>query len=168
MNKKIYSFYDWLVWLFTCGPLLVLFFILAYYITLHEMEWRIANWYYIIACGLCFAISSIGVVYTRSIEISEDLVRFHFGFNIVGRLAKGARNIDVHWNHNVCISEVLKTEIVSLSEQERQEKVYYKHWFNKYLKITLHYGKEKYVYVGNYSKHQIKKIIKILTEPQFR
>ena len=42
-----------------------------------------------------------------------------------------------------------------------QTKVYYKHWFNKYLKINLKYGNPKYVYVGNYSNYQIKKIIKL-------
>ena len=33
--------------------------------------------------------------------------------------------------------------------------------FNKYLKINLKYGNPKYVYVGNYSKYQINKIIKL-------
>ena len=48
-----------------------------------------------------------------------------------------------------------------LTEEEKQTKVYYKHWFNKYLKINLKYGNPKYVYVGNYSNYQIKKIIKL-------
>ncbi|MCM1350593.1 MAG: hypothetical protein NC182_05260 [Prevotella sp.] len=52
-------------------------------------------------------------------------------------------------------------EIVKLTEEEKQTKVYYKHWFNKYLKINLKYGNPKYVYVGNYSNCQIKKIIKL-------
>lgn len=36
--------------------------------------------------------------------------------------------------------------------------------FNKYLKINLKYGNPKYVYVGNYSSHQIEKIIEILNK----
>lgn len=60
------------------------------------------------------------------------------------------------------ISEIKDIEIVKLTKEEKQAKVYYKHWFNKYLKINLKYGNQKYVYVGNYSIHQIEKIIEIL------
>ena len=53
-------------------------------------------------------------------------------------------------------------EIVKITDEERKTKVYYKHWFNKYLLINLKNGDSKYVYVGNYSNNQIKKIIKLM------
>lgn len=62
------------------------------------------------------------------------------------------------------ISEIKNIEIVRLSEEDKQTKVYYKHWFNKYLKINLKYGNPKYVYVGNYSNYQINKLIKIIKD----
>ena len=61
------------------------------------------------------------------------------------------------------ISEIKDIEIVKLTEEEKETKIYYKHWFNKYLKINLKHGKSKYVYIGNYANFQIKKIISLLT-----
>ena len=58
-------------------------------------------------------------------------------------------------------SEIKNIEIVKLTKEEKQTKVYYKHWFNKYLKINMKYGNPKYVYIGNYSNYQIEKIIKL-------
>lgn len=60
------------------------------------------------------------------------------------------------------ISEIENIEIVKITDEERKTKVYYKHWFNKYLLINLKNGDSKYVYVGNYSNNQIKKIIKLM------
>ena len=62
----------------------------------------------------------------------------------------------------ILISEIENIEIVKITDEERKTKVYYKHWFNKYLLINLKNGDSKYVYVGNYSNNQIKKIIKLM------
>ena len=64
---------------------------------------------------------------------------------------------------NKMISKCKKWDNFKLTEEEQQTKVYYKHWYNKYLKINLKYGNPKYVYVGNYSNYQVKKIIKLMT-----
>lgn len=71
-------------------------------------------------------------------------------------------NIDITWNQNVVISEVKDTEIVKLTEEEKQTKVFYKHWFNKYLKVNLEHDASKYIYIGNYSNNQIKKIMRAM------
>ena len=65
-------------------------------------------------------------------------------------------------DHVLNMARFLRTSAATPgTKNEKQTKVYYKHWFNKYLKINLKYGNPKYVYVGNYSKYQINKIIKL-------
>ena len=102
-----------------------------------------------------------GTLLFRYCVINNNLIHFHY-FPFTTSRKKAANNIDVKWNQNVFISEIKDIEIVKLTENEKQTKVYYKHWFNKYLKINLKYGNPKYVYVGNYSKYQINKIIKLV------
>ena len=66
-------------------------------------------------------------------------------------------------DHVLNMARFLRTSAATpRTKNEKQTKVYYKHWFNKYLKINLKYGNPKYVYVGNYSKYQINKIIKLV------
>lgn len=80
-------------------------------------------------------------------------------------IEKRYSNIDDQWNlRPIPISEIEYVETVKLTQDEQCTKVHYKHLFNKYLKFTLknsdpQYGNVKYVYVGNYSKRQIKKIV---------
>ena len=94
--------------------------------------------------------------------VISNSVHFHY-FPFTTSWNKSANNIDIRWNQDVAISEIKNIEIVKLTEEEKQTKVYYKHWFNKYLKINLKHGNPKYVYVGNYSNYEIKKIIKLMT-----
>ncbi|MCL2522782.1 MAG: hypothetical protein FWE36_08000 [Erysipelotrichales bacterium] len=62
------------------------------------------------------------------------------------------------WNWNIVMTEVKSIEIVKLSKDERKKYVG-KTIFNKYLKILMVSGKEKYLYVSLFSKRQINKII---------
>lgn len=71
-------------------------------------------------------------------------------------------NIDIRWNQELFISEVLAVNIVKLTKEEKKHKVFYKRIRNKYLEIIIKNGGTKYVYVGNYAQCQIKKIMKIL------
>ena len=104
----------------------------------------------------------IGRLLFRFIEISSESIYFiYFPY---GSWEKAAGNIDALWNQNVFISEIKDIEIVKLTKEEKRTKVYYKHWFNKYLKINLKYGNPKYVYVGNYSKYQINKLIRFVKQ----
>jgi hypothetical protein len=102
-----------------------------------------------------------GTMFFRHCVVNNNSIHFHY-FPFTKSWNKAANNIDCRWNQNVFISEIKDIEIVKLTEEEKQTKVYYKHWFNKYLKINLKYGNPKYVYVGNYSNHQIQKIIKLV------
>ena len=52
--------------------------------------------------------------------------------------------------------------VEKLTEEEKQTKVFYKHWFNKYLKVNLEHDASKYIYIGNYSNNQIKKIMRAM------
>jgi len=65
-------------------------------------------------------------------------------------------------NNEINIDEVEKIEIITLTREEQLKYIGYKHLSRKYLKLNLKYGNQKYVYVGNYSKYQINKIIKLI------
>lgn len=65
------------------------------------------------------------------------------------------------WNSEIDIGEVEKIELIKLTKEEQKIYIGYSHLCNKYLKIDLKYGKHKYIYVGNYSNSQIKKIIEL-------
>ena len=105
------------------------------------------HWYLVALCSLGIILFIVGRLLFRFIEISSESIYFiYFPY---GSWEKAAGNIDAFWNQN---------------EEEKRTKVYYKHWFNKYLKINLKYGNPKYVYVGNYSKYQINKLIRFVKQ----
>ncbi len=68
------------------------------------------------------------------------------------------------WNSEVDIKDIEKIEVVKLTKEEQINYIGYNHLFKKYLKFNLKYGNPKYVYLGNYSKNQIAKIIYIVKE----
>ena len=164
MKRKIIAFYDVLFYAIICSPLIVaaiiLFFMLA---TKGTHEWIFENWYYVVIFAVSLMLSIGGAMLFRYCLIENNTIHFHyFPFTISWK--KAGNNIDINWNQNVLISEIKNIEIVKLTDEEKQSKVFYKHWFNKYLKINLkNDNSSKYIYVGNYSKFQIKKIIKIIT-----
>ena len=163
MRKKIIAFYDVLLFAIICGPMIVTAVILLFMlVTKGTGEWIYENWYLVLIFAITFMIPIGGTQMFRYCVINNNSVYFHY-FTFTTGWKKAANNIDVKWNQNVFISEIKDIEIVKLSEEETQTKVYYKHWFNKYLKINLKCGNSKYVYVGNYSNSQIKEIIKLLT-----
>ncbi len=161
MKKKIIAFYDLLLFFVICGPLMIcsiLIFILGKF---NELEWIIEYWYFVLLFAVGIAVPMGGTLLFRYCIIENDSIRFHY-FPFTTSWEKAANNIDILWNQNAFISEIENFEIVKLLEEEKQTKVYYKHWFNKYLKINLKNGNPKYVYVGNYSDGQIKKIIQMV------
>ena len=104
-----------------------------------------------------------GAMMFRYCVTNNDSIHFYY-FPFTKSWKNATNNIDVRWNQNAVISEIKDIEIVKLTEAEKQTKVYYKHWFNKYLKFNLKNGNSKYVYIGNYSNYQIKKIIKLVSK----
>ena len=161
MRKRIIAFYDVLLFAIICSPMIVTAVILLFMlVTKGTSEWIYENWYLVLIFAITFMVPIGGTMMLRYFVTNNTSIHFHY-FTFTKNWNKAANNIDIRWNQDVIISEIKDIEIVKLTEEEKQTKVYYKHWFNKYLKINLKYGNPKYVYVGNYSNFQIKKIIKL-------
>lgn len=157
--KKILAFYDLLLYAIICLPLILIALIsLITLVTYGTHEWLTEKWYVVPIFAISLMLPIGGVFTLRYCTINNDSVYFHY-FTFATGWKKASNNIDISWNQDAFIPEIGFIEIVNLSETEKETKIYYKHWFNKYLKITLKNGSEKYVYVGNYSNSQIKKIL---------
>lgn len=161
MRKRIIAFYDVLLFAIICSPMIVTAVILLFMlVTKGTSEWIYENWYLVLIFAITFMVSIGGTMLFRYCVINNNTMHFHY-FPFTTSWNKATNNIDIRWNQDITISEVNDIEIVKLTEEEKQTKVYYKHWFNKYLKINMKYGNPKYVYIGNYSNYQIEKIIKL-------
>lgn len=159
MKKQIFAFYDLLFYAIVCGPLIVISIVLFFVIEV-TTEWIYENWYLVIIFAISVGLSIGGTLLFGYCIFEYDTIYFYY-FPWGKTWEQAVNNIDCRWNQDVLISEIKDIEIVKLTEEEKQTKVYYKHWFNKYLKINMKYGNPKYVYVGNYSNWQIKKIIRL-------
>lgn len=161
MRKRIIAFYDVLLFAIICSPMIVTAVILLFMlVTKGTSEWIYENWYLVLIFAITFMVPIGGTMLFRYCVINNNTMHFHY-FHFTTSWNKATNNIDIRWNQDITISEVNDIEIVKLTEEEKQTKVYYKHWFNKYLKINMKYGNPKYVYIGNYSNYQIEKIIKL-------
>ena len=125
-------------------------------------EWISGHWYFVVIFAITVAIPYSCLILFRFCVITDNTVNFHYCHFMGHRNKYIGSNIDITWNQNVVISEVKDTEIVKLTEEEKQTKVFYKHWFNKYLKVNLEHDASKYIYIGNYSNNQIKKIMRAM------
>jgi len=164
MGKKI-AFYDIVVYLLICAPLFCISMVIGFVDGLlgSDFEWLKENFLKVIIFAFGMVLPFAGIMLFRYYEVSNtSYIYFHY-FPFTTSWEKAANNIDIRWNQDVFISEIESVTIVKLSKDEQKTKVFYKHWFNKYLKINLKYGSTKYVYIGNYSNYQIRKIIKLLT-----
>ena len=162
MKKRFIAFYDAFCFAIIAGIMwstAIVIFITGHF---GDFDWCVENWYLLVVFAICVVVPIGGTLIFRYCVIDNNATYFHY-FPFTASWEKAANNIDARWNQDVFISEIKDIEVVKLTEEEKQTKVYYRHWFNKYLKINLKYGNPKYVYVGNYSNYQIKKIIKILT-----
>ena len=162
MKKRFIAFYDALCFAIIAGIMWATAIVIFITGHLGDFDWCVENWYLVVVFAICLAVPFGGTLIFRYCVIDNNATYFHY-FPFTASWEKAANNIDARWNQDVFISEIKDIEVVKLTEEEKQTKVYYRHWFNKYLKINLKYGNPKYVYVGNYSNYQIKKIIKILT-----
>lgn len=71
----------------------------------------------------------------------------------------------ISYNSEIDVNDIEKIELITLTKEEQNNYIGYKHLLKKYLKFTLKYGNPKFIYVGNNSKCQIKKIIKLIQVP---
>ena len=160
MRKRIIAFYDVLLFAIICSPMIVAAVILLFMlVTKGTSEWIYENWYLVLIFAITFMVPIGGTMMLRYCVFNNSSVHFHY-FTFTKNWKNAKNNIDIRWNQDVSISDIKDIQIVKLTEEEKQTKVFYKHWFNKYLKINLKYGNPKYVYIGNYPNCQIKKIIK--------
>lgn len=68
------------------------------------------------------------------------------------------------WNSEIDIYEVKSVEIVKLTKEQKFKFIGYIHFFDRYIKVSLNNSNsDKYIYASIYSKTQIQKIIKMLT-----
>lgn len=64
------------------------------------------------------------------------------------------------YNNEIVLNEVVKIELVVLTKKEQKTYVAFSNRFsNKYLKFNLKYDNCKFVYVGNYTNHQIRRLL---------
>ena len=164
MRKRIMAFYDVLLFAIICSPMIFTAVILLFMLVTRGTSQRIyENLFLVLVFAIIFMLPIGGTMMFRYCVINNNDAHFHY-FTFTKSWKNTTNNIDIRWNQDVVISEIKDIEIVKLTEEEKQTKVYYKHWFNKYLKINLKCGSPKNVYVGNYSSHQIEKIIEILNK----
>ncbi|MCI6015023.1 MAG: hypothetical protein MRZ09_08570 [Coprobacillus sp.] len=169
--KKTTAFYDKLLYAIICGPMMIAAIVLWFVIYFKgTIDWKSNKWYIILIFAIVFMIPMGGKMMFRYYYIENGYICFYY-FPFTRDRKQLYENIDVKWNQKVLLSEIKNVKLVKLTEEEKQTKVYFKHWFNKYLKIELEnehneYGDTKYIYVGNYSNSQILEIIRRLTSKQ--
>ena len=161
--KKVLAFYDLLLYLIICIPLIIIAIFIMLFAQLDSFSWDAEYWCLILLLGLGISIPVAGIFFIRRYDVEHGENVFFRYCSFIYSFGKFVNNIDDYWNVNMFISEIKSVDVVKLTKEEKTTKVHYKHWFNKYLKIDLKYGNPKYVYVGNYSRFQIKKMCKILT-----
>ena len=161
MKKRIIAFNNFLLYAIVCIPLIVIAAVLLYtLVTRGTGEWIRAHWGLVIAFAVSVMVPIVGAYMIDTCDIENDEVRFYH-MPLTKGWEKAVNNIDARWNHRFLISEVAAMEIVKLTKEEKRAKVYYRHWFNRYLKITFKYGAAKYIYVGSYAGFQIRKMMEL-------
>lgn len=161
-KKIIISFYDLLLYGIFLASIIVTIVILSVK-SIIDWSW-IFNPNFRATLRNANPIASIIVLFlfVRHFKVDYNTAEFYY-FPFTTSWYKVSHNIDANWNQKIILSEIKDIEIVKLTKEEKRTKVFYKHWFNKYLKINLISGSTKYVYVGNYTNSQIQKIINLMT-----
>ena len=71
----------------------------------------------------------------------------------------------IDYNSSIFLNEIDHVEIVRLSSAQKRRHVGHRHVFSRYLKIYMKYSaSNKYIYISIYSRYQVRRIIKMLTE----
>ena len=161
--KKIFAFYDILLYIAICIPLLACSAYLFVYLFVAN-ELALFQWWLVVLFAIGIVIPVIGIFSVRWCCVTEhDSAYFHYSMLTVN-WEKAANSIDVRWNTEMHPSEIRDIELTSLTKEEVKQYTSRKHLVNRYLKINMNYGRPKYVHVGGYSKKQIDKIIGALCQ----
>lgn len=155
--KKIYSIFERLVCIF-----LILLLSLISVILLLKYNSEIILIVIAYICIVLIIAALLKLIYLPShIVIGNNTVKvFDFPLLATNKFYVKKRSL-ILYNSEININDVEKIEIITLTKEEQNKYIGYKHILKKYLKFHLKYGNPKYVYVGNYSKYQINKIIKL-------
>ncbi len=156
--KKIYSIFERLVCIF-----LILLLSLISVILFLKYNSEIILIVIAYACIVLIIVALLKLIFLPShIVIGNNTVKvFDFPLLATNKFYVKKRSL-ILYNSEININDVEKIEIITLTKEEQNKYIGYKHILKKYLKINLKYGNPKYVYVGNYSKYQINKIIKLV------
>lgn len=156
--KKIYSIFERLVCIFS---ILLLSLITIILFLKYNSEIILIVVAYICIVFIIAALLKLFSFPSHIIIRDNNVKVFDFPLLATNRFYFKKRGL-ILYNSEISINDVEKIEIIVLTRKEQLNYIGYKHLLRKYLKIHLKYGNPKYVYVGNYSKFQIKEIINIL------
>lgn len=156
--KKIYALFERLVYIFAILLLSIVAVILLTKYNSHIILVIIA---YICIVFIVVAFLKLFSI-PNHIVIRNNMVKvFDFPLLATNKFYVKKSGL-ILYNSEIFINEVEKIEIITLTREEQLKYIGYKHLSRKYLKVNLKYGNPKYVYVGNYSNYQVKKIIQML------
>lgn len=165
-KRKFIAFYDLLAYLIICGSLfvcgIVCFIAILCADAVDFTQWALEHWYYVLSVALGVAIPAATVILIKSCVFFDSGAVYFRYFPFTISWEKAANGIDPNWNQTVYITEISEIEIVKLSKKEKKMLTSTKFIFNKFLRIKLRSGKEKYVYVATYAPWQVKKICELL------
>ncbi len=158
--KKIYSIFERLVCIF-----LILILSLTVIILFVKYDSEIVL---VVVAYLCIALIIIVLLklfsFSSHIIIRDNMVKvFDFPLFATNKFYIKKRSL-IQYNSEIDLNDIDKIELIKLTKEEQYNYIGHKHLLRKYLKINLKYGNPKYVYVGNYSNYQIKKIIKSISK----
>ena len=124
------------------------------------------NTYLVIISFICIAfivIALLKISYLASrIVITNNIINvFEFPLFATNKFYDKKASL-ILYNNTININEVEKIELIKLTKEEQKNYIGYKHLYKKCLKFNLKQGNPKYVYVGNYSNNQIKKLISLV------
>ena len=120
MRKRIIAFYDLLLFSIICTPLILLSSILFFIIcSKGTSNWVYENWYIILLFAIAFTVSLSGTFFLRFCIIYNKGIHFHY-FPFVKSWKDAFDNIDIKWNQDVLVSEIINIDVVKLSNEEKK------------------------------------------------
>lgn len=156
--KKIYSIFERLIFI---SSILILSLIAIILFLKYNSEIILVIIAY--TCVVLIVLALIKLVFiSNHIIINDNKIKvYDFPLFATNKFYNKKRSL-ISYNSEIEIKDIEKIELVTLTKKEQNNYIGYKHLQKKYLKIFFKYGNPKFVYVGGYSKNQIKQIIKLI------
>ena len=156
--KKIYSIFERLI----CISIVLILSIIAIILFL-KYNSEILSIIIAYTCVALIVLSLIKLFYIPNhIIINDNKIKvFDFPLFATNKFYVKKRGL-ILYNSEIEINDIEDIQLIILTREEQNKYIGYKHFSKKYLKFSLKYGNTKFVYVGIYSEHQIKQIIKLI------